>query len=107
MKPKTFAETLRSPKNGNDKETMTATGPAPSLIENLPGQTYKSTETDTETEIEQVEGFKLTLPGEADKEVYNTLNTETESAYVSNYLEEAGTEVSGEEGEGSVFTRDA
>jgi hypothetical protein len=54
-----------------------------------------------------VEGFKLTKPGKTDKEMFNTLNTESESAYVSeNYLEETGTEVTDEEGEG-IFTRDA
>jgi glutamyl endopeptidase len=108
MKPKTFSETLRSPKNGNDKDPMVATAHVPSLIENLPGQSYMGMESDTETEVEQVEGFKLTKPGEADKEMFNTLNTESESAYVSeNLLEEAGTEVTDEEGEGGVFTRDA
>jgi glutamyl endopeptidase len=104
MKPKTFSETLR-PKNGNDKDPMLATAPTPSLIETLPGQSYMSTETETETEIEAVEGFKLTKPGEADKEVYNKLNTESESMF-STSLEEAGTEVTEEAGEG-VFTRDA
>src|SRR3954471_177205 len=108
MKPKTFSETLRSPKNGNDKDPMVATAHVPSLIENLPGHSYMGMESDTETEVEQVEGFKLTKPGEADKEMFNTLNTESESAYVSeNLLEEASTEVTDEEGEGGVFTRDA
>jgi glutamyl endopeptidase len=107
MKPKTFSETLRSPKNGNDKDPMVATAPVPSFIENLPGQPYIGMKTETETEVEQVEGFKLTKPGEADKEMYNTLNTESESAFVSSALEEAGTEVIEEVGEGGVFTRDA
>jgi glutamyl endopeptidase len=101
MKPKTFAETLRNPKNGNDKDPLIA----PASIETLPGQSYKSTESETETEIEAVEGFQLTKPGEADKEMYNSLNTETESAYSSS-LEETGTEVTDEETEG-VFARDA
>ena len=60
---------------------------------------------ETETEIEQVEGFQIAKPGEADKEVYNRLNTETESEYYSP-LEEVGTEVAEEEGEGA-FARDA
>lgn len=104
MKPKTFSETLR-PKNGNDKESMTATATAPSMIENIPGQSYLGAESETETEVEHVEGFKITRPGEADKELYNKLSTETESESAS-YLEEAGTEVTEEEGE-AVFTRDA
>jgi V8-like Glu-specific endopeptidase len=107
MKPKTFSETLRSPKNGNDKDPMMATSPNPSLIENLPGQSYMGgAETDTETEVEQVEGFKITKPGEADKEIYNRLDTETEAADFSTTLEEAGTEFTEEEGEGA-FVRDA
>src|SRR5947208_1668549 len=105
MKPKTFSETLRPPKNGNDKDPMVATAASPSLIETLPGQSYRGMESDTETEIEQVEGFKITKPGEADREMYNKLSTENESAF-SESLEEAGTEVTEEEGEG-VFTRDA
>jgi V8-like Glu-specific endopeptidase len=106
MKPKTFSETLRSPKNGNDKDPMVATSPTPSLIENLPGQSYMGTESETETEIEAVEGFQITKPGEADKEVYNILSTETESSYATPSLEEAGTEVTEGEGEGT-FSRDA
>lgn len=105
MKPKTFAETLRSPKNGNDKESMVATAPAPSLIETLPGQSYLGMESETETEIEQVEGFQLTKPGEADKEVYNNLSTEIEKEYTSSF-EEAGTEVAEEDAD-LAFTRDA
>ncbi|WP_207515559.1 trypsin-like serine peptidase [Longitalea luteola] len=107
MKPKSFSETLRSPKNGNDKEPMVATAPTPSRIENLPGQSFMGMASETETEIEQVEGFGLTKPGEADKEMYNRLDTEieTESDYAST-LEESGTEVTEEEGE-SAFARDA
>jgi V8-like Glu-specific endopeptidase len=105
MKPKTFSETLRNPKNGNDKDPMVATAPAPSMIETLPGQSYLGMESETETEIEAVEGFKITKPGEADKEMYNQLNTESESAY-SPALEEAGTEIAEEVSEG-VFARDA
>lgn len=108
MKPKTFSETLRAPKNGNDKESLLATAPNPGMIENLPGQTYM--ESDTETEVEQVEGFKMSKPGEADKEMLNKLSTENEfeSAYSSttSTLEESGTEVSDDEGEGA-FMRDA
>ncbi len=66
-------------------------------------------ESDTETEVEQVEGFKMSKPGEADKEMYNKLSTEneSESAYVStSTLEETGTEVTEDEGEGA-FMRDA
>jgi glutamyl endopeptidase len=108
MKPKTFSETLRSPKNGNDKEQLMATAPNPGMIETLPGQSYMGTETDTETEVEQVEGFKMSKPGEADKELYNRLSTEneTESSFISSSLEEAGTEVTEDEGEGA-FMRDA
>ena len=76
MKPKTFSETLRAPKNGNDKESLLAAAPNPGMIENLPGQTYM--ESDTETEVEQVEGFKMSKPGEADKEIFNKLSTENE-----------------------------
>ncbi|THU31951.1 serine protease [Niastella caeni] len=105
MKPKTFSETLRSPKNGNDKEPLVASAPNPSMIENLPGQSYMGAESVTETEIEQVEGLQITKPGEVDKEVYNSLNTESEFEYSSS-LEETGTETTEDEREGA-FTRDA
>jgi V8-like Glu-specific endopeptidase len=75
------------------------------MIENLPGQSYMGTESVTETEIEQVEGLQITKPGEVDKEVYNSLNTESEFEYSSS-LEETGTETTEDEGEGA-FTRDA
>ena len=107
MKPKTFSETLRAPKNGNEKESLLPGATNPSLIENLPGQSYM--ETDTETEVEQVEGFKMSKPGEADKEMYNRLSTENESEssfIASSRLEETGTEVTENEGEGA-FMRDA
>lgn len=103
MKPKTFSETLRPPKNGNDKDPLIASAPTPGLVETLPVSALLESEPDTETEIEHVEGFKITKPGEADKEVFNKLNTETESAF-SESLEEAGTEVTEQEG---FFTRDA
>jgi len=105
MKPKTFSETLRQPKNGNDKDPMTATAPTPGMIESLPGQSLMRTESETETEIERVEGFQVTKPGEADKEVFNKLETEVEPEF-SLSLEEAGTEITEEEGE-TAFTRDA
>lgn len=105
MKPKSFSETLRPPKNGNDKDPLVSTASAPSMIETLPGQSYMGTEADTETEIEHVEGFKITKPGEADKELYNKINTESESEYAASF-EEAGTEAPEEEAE-AVFTRDA
>ena len=93
MKPKTFTETMH-PKNGNgDKNVLTAA--RPTLIESLPDLTA------TETELENVEGLVITRPGEADKEMLNRLDTETDFSETS--LEESGSEVS-EEG---VFNRDS
>jgi len=99
MKPKTFSETLR-PKNGNDKDPMVSKAHHPSLVETLPGSSLQ--ETDTETEVEDVEGLVITRPGEADKELYNRLGVETESG-VTETLEEAGTE----EAEEGVIAREA
>lgn len=99
MKPKSFSETMRPPKNGNDKNPMVPQ--SSSVLETLPGASLQ--ETETETEIEQVEGIQLTKPGEADRELFNKLDTETEaeSAY-EQVMEEPGTEVA-EEG---VYARD-
>jgi glutamyl endopeptidase len=107
MKPKSFSETLRPPKNGNDKDPMVATA-APSIVEPLPRQSsLLGMGIETETQIEDVKGFKITRPGEADKELYNKSGIEYESeSQFSASLEEAGIEVTEEEGE-SVFTRDA
>jgi V8-like Glu-specific endopeptidase len=104
MKPKTFSETLRPPKNGNDKEPLLSGMQSQSLIESLP-QSARTTETDTETEIEAVEGYSITKPGEADRELFNKEGTESESESMMQ-LEEAGTEVTEEAGM-TAFTRDA
>ena len=97
MKPKTFTETL-SPKNGNgEKNVLTAN--RPTVLETLPPNATGGTAA-TETELEEVEGLILTRPGEADKELMNTAETETGQ---DELLEEAGSDVS-EEG---VFNRDA
>lgn len=98
MKPKTFSETLR-PKNGNDKDPI-ATASHSSLVETLP--VSPAMETTTETEVEDVEGLIITRPGEADKELYNRLDTETETSLTES-LEEAGTE----EAEEGVMAREA
>jgi glutamyl endopeptidase len=99
MKPKTFSETLR-PKNGNDKDPMVRKAPQSSFVETLPGSSLL--EADTETEVEDVEGQVITRPGEADKELYNRMSTETETEFTET-LEETGTE----EAEEGVFARDA
>jgi V8-like Glu-specific endopeptidase len=99
MKPKTFSETLR-PKNGNDKESMVTTATHSSLVETLPGSSFL--ENMTETEVEDVEGLIITKPGEADKELYNRVGTESESAFTESF-EEAGTE----EAEEGVIAREA
>ena len=97
MKPKTFSETMRQPKNGDDNP-LTATSTAPSLIETLPSQSLLGAEPETETEIEEIQGLQFIKPGEADKEQYNELSTETESEFSAN-REEPGTEAAMEEGE--------
>ena len=105
MKPKTFSETMRAPQNGNGgKESLSGGVQSQSLIEALP-QSPHSTETDTETEIEDVEGYSITKPGEADRELFNNANTEAQSESFM-LLEEAGTEVAEKAGE-TAFTRDA
>lgn len=92
MKPKTFTETM-NPKNGNgEKDVLTAQ--RPTMIETLPNLTA------TETEVESVEGLILTKPGEADKEMQNTPDTETGAVEL---LEETGSD----ELEEAVFTHDS
>ena len=55
----------------------------------------ESSSTLTETEIEDVEGYSITRPGDEDKEAVNTPSTETE--YEEMFLEESGTEEFGED----------
>ncbi|WP_208420165.1 trypsin-like serine peptidase [Paraflavitalea devenefica] len=97
MKPKTFTATLH-PKNGNGEKNVITTA-RPTVIESLPPN-LTGADAGTETEVEEVEGLVLTRPGEADKEMLNTTETETG---IGELLEEAGSEVP-EEG---VFSRDA
>ena len=94
MKSKTFSgvsshkESLGNGNNGGD------------TISELPKPVTRvfsteSTVSLTETEIEDVEGYSITRPGDEDKEAANAPSTETE--YEEMYLEESGTEEFGED----------
>lgn len=104
MKPKSFTSVGHKETNGNGgSDTLTEN---PHTISKVFRKESTQSQPQTETEIEDVEGYQLARPGEDDKEVVNRLNTETESEFEmegEELLEEVGTIEGGEE----TFAMDA